>query len=450
MNDALTLTRGNLGSALLKFSIPFLLASLLQAFYGAADLFIVGQFDNAAGVSAVATGSQVMQTVTGVILGLTTGGTILIGQYLGAKKDEDAAVTVGTIACIFAVFAVILTLVMTALSRQFTLWMQTPEASFEATCDYIFICACGVPFIVGYNAISGIFRGMGDSKSPLVFVAIACVINILGDFVLVALCHMGAAGAALATTASQGISFIAAVSYLWRRGFPFPFSKKHFKIDLGKAGKIFTLGAPIALQDGLINISFLIITAIINAMGLTASASVGVVEKVIVFVFLPISAFASAVSVATAQNSGAGQNDRCIKSLKLGIAFTLVWGVAFCLFCQFKPELLTRIFTTDAEVVAMSALYMKSYSLDTVVVCFVFCFNAFFSGCGHAVFPMVHSLIATFTVRVPLAFALSLIPGISIYYLGFASPLATLLSLAICAVYLKSGRWKTNTVISRA
>ena len=447
MQDTLSLTQGPLSKSLLKFSVSFLLASLLQAFYGAADLFIVGQFSDAAGVSAVATGSQVMQTVTGVILGLTTGGTILIGQYLGGKKPGDAADTVGAITCIFAVFAAALTLIMTLLSHQFTLWMQAPEAAFTDTQAYIFICACGVPFIVGYNAVSGIFRGLGDSKSPLVFVAVACAVNVIGDLVLVAGFHLDAAGAAIATSGAQGVSLIIAILYLKKRGLPFPCTRKNLHFYPEKCRKIFSLGAPIALQDGLINLSFLMITAIINTMGLTASASVGVVEKIIIFAFLPITAFASAVSVATAQNSGAGQIRRCLKSLALGIAFTLVWGIAFCLFCQLKPALLTQIFTTDRNVITMSALYLRAYSLDTLMVCFVFCLNAFFSGCGHALFPMLHSLAATFLVRVPASFCMSLIPGISLYYLGLAAPFATLLSLIICGIYLKSGRWKTNTVI---
>ena len=441
------LTEGSIFKNLMRFSFPFLLASLLQALYGAADLFVVGQYADSAAVSAVAIGSQVMQTITGVILGITTGGTILIGQYLGAKREKDMAKTVGTIICVFGLFSIVLTIFMTLFTNPIATIMHTPVESLKYTQQYIFICSCGIPFIIGYNAVSGILRGMGDSKTPLYFTAIACVINIAVDIILVDFFKMGAIGAAIATVGAQGISFILAVLFLWKKGFPFEFGKKYIWLFPKKAKIIFHLGLPIALQDGLINISFLLITTIINTMGLTASAAVGVVEKVIVFAMLPPTAFASAIAVMTAQNMGAGKIERAQKSLYGGIACSLVIGIAFWIYSQISPESITSLFSNDKEVIYTAAMYLRSYSIDCILVCFIFCMNSFFSGCGHPVFPMVHSLIATFLIRIPVSFALSRMKGITLFEIGFGAPLATLVSLIMCIIYMRYGSWKKSTML---
>ena len=439
-----TLTEGKVIPTLLKFALPFLLASLLQALYGAADLLVVGQFSNSAQVSAVATGSQIMQTITGIILGLSTGGTILIGHYLGAKKHKDIAESIGTIICIFGIMAAILTVIMVLMAGTITNLMNTPTEAIKYTKQYIFVCSCGIPFIIGYNALSGILRGLGNSKAPLLFIAVACVINIIVDLILVCVFHMGALGAAIATVSSQAISFILGIFFIKNRGFTFEFNCNYIRVETEKAKKIFKLGLPIALQDGLINISFIIITAIINKMGLIASASVGVVEKIIVFAMLPTIAFASSIAAMTAQNMGAGKQERAKQCLYIGIVCSLVIGISFYIYVQLNPTSLTALFSKDIEVIETAALYLKSYSIDCILVCFVFCMNSYFSGCGNSLFPMIHSLLATFIIRIPLSFALSKIAGITLYAIGFASPLSTFASLVMCIVYMRSDRWNNN------
>ncbi|MGH4123241.1 MAG: MATE family efflux transporter [Clostridium sp.] len=444
MEQQNNLTEGKVIPTLLKFAFPFLLASLLQALYGAADLLIVGQFDNSAQVSSVATGSQIMQTITGVILGLSTGGTILIGHYLGAKKDKDIADSVGTIICIFGIMAVILTTIMVLLTGSITNLMNTPTEAIKHTKQYILICSCGIPFIIGYNALSGILRGLGNSKAPLFFIAVACVTNIAVDLILVGGFNMGAPGAAIATISAQAISFILGVFYIKKMGFAFEFHRSHIRLKSGKVKKVFKLGLPIALQDGLINISFIIITAVINKMGLTASASLGVVEKIIIFTMLPTIAFASAIAAMTAQNMGAKKPERAKQCLYIGIGGSLIIGIIFYVYAQWNPTSLTSLFSKDTQVIATAALYLKSYSIDCILVCFVFCMNSFFSGCGNSLFPMIHSLITTFSIRIPVSFALSRVPGITLYEIGFASPLATFASLVMCMIYMRSGKWHNN------
>ncbi|MBK5239970.1 MATE family efflux transporter [Clostridium sp.] len=447
MEQHSNLTEGKVIPTLLKFALPFLLASLLQALYGAADLLVVGRFSSSAQVSAVATGSQIMQTITGVILGLTTGGTVLIGHYLGAKKSKDIAESVGTIICIFGIMAAILTVTMVLLTGTITNLMNTPMAAVEHTKQYILICSYGIPFIIGYNALSGILRGLGNSKAPLFFITVACIINIVLDLILVVGFHMGASGAAIATIAAQTISFILGIFYIKNTGVTLEFNRSHVRIEESKVKKIFKLGLPIALQDGLINISFIIITAIINKMGLIASASVGVVEKIIVFTMLPTIAFASAIAAMTAQNMGARKQVRAKQCLYIGMVCSLAFGIIFYAYVQVNPTSLTSLFSKDTEVIETAALYLKSYSIDCILVCFVFSMNSFFSGCGNSLFPMIHSLIATFIIRVPLSFILSEMEGMTLYEIGFASPLATFASLVMCIIYMKSGKWNNDQII---
>lgn len=433
----LDLTKGSVPKVLMQFAMPYLLANVLQALYGGADLFVVGRFDDAASVAGVAIGSQVMQTVTGIILGLTAGITVLIGIATGARDEKKAAATIGSAVWLFAIIGAVLTLLMTVWHDTIATAMHTPPEAMTDTRHYLLICSLGIPFIIGYNVVFGIMRGLGDSRSPLYFVALACVINIVLDFVLVGGCHMRASGAATATIASQGISFAAALCYLHRKGFRFPFTRRDIRLNGILSKRIIKLGTPIALQDALINISFLIITVIVNRMGVTASAALGVVEKLIVFAMLPPVAISSAVAAMTAQNYGAGLTDRMNRCLKSGIGMALVFGTAFCIYSQFLPETLMGIFTNDAPVIELGAEYLHGYSIDCIIVSFVFCINSYFSGQGNSLFPMVHSLIATFLFRIPLSWIFSHIAPTSLFPMGFAPPLATMVSLAICLWYLK-------------
>lgn len=431
----LDLTKGRVPSVLLRFALPFLLANLLQALYGGADLLIVGQTDSAVGVAAVAIGSQVMQTITGIVLGLTTGVTVCVAIAVGAADDRRAARIIGTTVWLFLGISAALTLGMLCAVERITEWMHTPAEAVGQTVQYLWICSLGILFIVGYNAACGIMRGLGDSRTPLAIVAVACAVNIALDLLFVVGMGWGAAGAAAATIAAQGISFLVAVVWLWRRGFAFPFHRSDLAWNGSHVLRILRLGTPIALQDALINVSFLLITAIINTMGVVASAAVGVVEKLIVFAMLPMTAFAAAVSTMTAQNYGAGRPQRMHRSLHWGIGYSLLFGLSVCIYAQLLPETLTRLFTREPAVIALSADYLRSYSFDCILVSFVFCFNAFFSGQGNSLFPMIHSLIATFVFRIPLSYFFSL--SGDIFRIGWAAPLSTLVSLLFCIVYLR-------------
>lgn len=441
----LNLTQGSVPKVLLQFAVPFLVANILQALYGGADLFVVGQYDDSAGVAAVAIGSQVMQTITGIILGITTGTTVLIAIATGAKDNRKVASTIGSSIWLFSITGIILTLLMILLHNQIAEWMHTPTEAMSDTKSYILVCSTGILFIIGYNVVCGILRGLGDSKTPLYFIALACIINIVLDFILVGYFHLGATGAAIATVTAQGVSFATALCFLHRKGFHFEFTRRDIRLNGVLSKRILALGAPIALQDALINVSFLIITVIVNQMGVIASASLGVVEKIIVFAMLPPMAISSAVATMTAQNYGAGliQENEPMPSFRLGLA--LIFGVTVCLYSQFLPETLTAFFSKDPAVISMAAEYLKGYSIDCVIVSFVFCINSYFSGQGNSLFPMIHSLIATFLFRIPLSYWFSQIDSSSLFIMGFAPPLSTIVSLLICIWYLRYTKDKRST-----
>ena len=432
MQNEHLLTEGRIGPTLLRFALPFLAASFLQALYGATDLYVVGRFSGSEAVSAVAIGSQVMQTITGILLGIATGGTVLIGRHVGAEDDRSAARAVGALAVLMAVIAAALTPIMLLCTHQAVSAMHTPAEAVPFAVQYLLVCSCGIPFIAGYNTIAGIFRGIGDSKSPMYFICVACAVNIGLDFLLTGAFHLHALGVAIATVLAQACSFFCFLAYLYKKQLPFPFHKNDFHSDRKSIWSILKVGFPLALQDGLVNISFLMITAIINVLGLVASAAVGVVERIIAFAMLPPGSFSSVVAAMAAQNIGAGRQDRAWKTLWFAIGYSLIFGVGVCVFVQFFPEVLPGIFDKNPEVVRAAGQYLRSYTIDCIMVSFVFCINGFLSGLGKSTIAFAHSMVATFVVRIPVTYLMSRLVSDSLFLMGLAAPAASLVSIVIC------------------
>lgn len=439
-----SLITDRIGPVVFRFAMPFLVANILQALYGAVDMFVVGHYADSAALSAVSVGSQVMQTFTSILMGLTTGGTVLLGQRVGAKDGKGAANAVGAMVALFSVVAVVLTAGMFFTSEPFVHLLQTPEAAVPHAVTYVSICVLGLPFITAYNTIASIFRGLGDSKRPMLCIAAACLINVAGDFVLIGGLGLGAKGAAIATVVAQGCSVVVALLLLARRGLPFPFAASDIRFHRAETGKILKVGLPLCLQDTLVNMSFLIITAIINSMGLVASAAVGVVGRITSFAFMPNGAFSSAVATVAAQNIGAGRQDRALKSLWAAVGFSLIFSTLFCVYSQLLPETLIRIFTSEADVIAAGAQYLRADAYDALLTSFVFCFNAYFSACGNSMISMIHSLIATFLVRIPLSWMVSRMAEPSLFGIGLAAPAASLFSIVVCVGYFQYLRKKSG------
>lgn len=446
-----SLVEGDVKKSLLRFTLPFLAATLLQFFYGAVDLIIVGMFDpTGAGVSAVTTGSQLMQTATSLLMGLASGGTVLIGQYWGAQRREDVSKTIGTMFTFFSILAVVMTAVITLGAGAFVSLMRVPAEAVASARQYVFICGCGVIFITGYNMVSGILRGLGDSKHPMLFVFIACIANIIGDLILVGPLNMGAAGAAIATVAAQALSLLLSVFVLRQKDFPFDFHLRSFRIAGDKLWGLLRLGIPIAIQNILVNISFLIITGVVNGMGLIASAAMGTAGRIIDFCMMGPIAFYSSISAMTAQNIGAGHQERARQTLKYGILFSLIFGVVMFSLIQLSPQGAISIVNKNPEIMAAGALCLRGFSFDCLLVCFVFALNGFFGGCGRTGFTMANSLIATFIVRIPFTLFVASLPDPSLFLIGLASPLASILQILIQLTYYKLGRWRAGSVIKEA
>ena len=443
MSEKNMITTGRIYPALLKFTVPFLLSSLLQNLYGTVDLLVIGNYSNAASVSAVATGSQVMSLLTFLMMGFSMGATVLIGRYIGAQQYKKVADVIGNSVILFTGMSMVLAGVLIILHGTFLNWMNIPVEAVTEANTYTLICAFGIPLIVGYNTVCSILRGIGDSQRPLYFVAVACVVNIVLDYLLAGVFHMGAAGVAIATVVAQGVSFIVGLIYIMKRGLGFEFSREDITFDFETTKSIFTISVPLAIRSIMINFSFMLITAIINKMGVTVSAAMGVGDKIVNFAFIPQSSFSSAIAIFVAQNMGAEQPDRAIKSTLYGMGTCVGIGVIFCIFSHIYPTVLPSIFTKDVAVQQMCGEYIRAYSYDAILTSIVFCLTSMFNGCGKSGFTVIQDLVSTFLMRVPFTYFMSKMSGVTLFQLGLAAPAASFVSIVICVIYLKSGKWKT-------
>ncbi len=435
MKQKIDFTQGSILGPLMKFTLPIIAALILQALYGAVDLLVVGQFASPGAVSAVATGSQVLHTLTLLITGLAMGITVLIGQQIGQKNSQDVGHTVGTGIILFTIVSILITAVMMFATPAFVRLLQAPKEAFADTVSYVMICSGGILFIAAYNILGSIFRGIGDSKTPFIAVLIACIGNVILDLVFVAGLHLSAAGAALATVLAQTFSVILSLILILRRGLPFPFSREHLKLDKALAGRILRLGFPCALQDVLVSISFLAIMAIVNSLGVIPSAGVGVAEKLCVFIMLVPSAYMQSISAYVAQNIGAGQPHRAKRGMLYGMATSFAFGILLGYLSFFHGELLARIFSQDTQVVAAAAQYLKGYSIDTLLTAFLFCFMGYFNGCGKTGFVMIEGIIGAFGVRIPVSYFFSKAAEVSLFHVSLATPSSTIVQIILCSVY---------------
>ena len=427
-------TQGRILGPLVRFMVPVFLAMFLQAMYGAADLLIVGQFAQSLDVSAVSTGSQMMMTITNLVTSFAMGTTILLGQRIGEGRGREGGQVVGASLFLFGAIAAVFTVLVPALSVPLSRVMNAPDEAFGATASYIRICGLGSVFIIAYNLIGSIFRGIGDSRTPLMTVLIACVCNIAGDLLLVAVFRMGTAGAALATVFAQAVSVVISLAVLRKRELPFQFSRADVRFRGAVIRKVTSLGLPIALQDLLVGISFLVLLAIVNGLGLIPSAGVGVAERVCGFIMLIPSAFMQAMAAFVAQNIGAGKYRRARKALACAIGVSAVPAALMFALTFWRGDLLAGIFSNDPQVILAGADYLKAYAIDCLLTCFLFCFIGFFNGLGMTRFVMLQGIAGAFLIRIPVAFLMSRETPVSMFHIGLATPCSTVVQVAMCLI----------------
>ncbi len=433
------LTNGSVFKNILVFSLPYLLSYLLQTLYGMADLYIIGQFGTVAQTTAVSIGSQVMHMLTVMIVGLAMGTTVFVGQSIGADDKSKAAKGIGNTVTIFMVVAVVLTVLLVLTVKPITAIMSTPADAVSGTTDYLTICFAGIPFITAYNVISAVFRGMGDSKSPMYFVAIACAVNIILDYVFMGVFHLGPAGAALGTTLSQAVSVVVSLIMIIKKDTGICLSKGDFKPEKQATGSILKIGIPVAIQDGLIQISFIIITIIANHRGLNDSAAVGIVEKIISFLFLVPSSMLSTVSALGAQNIGAGKPKRAKDTLRYAAFVAAGFGLAAALMIQVVAEPIVGLFTDidtaeGMEVVRLGGQYLRGYVFDCIFAGIHFCFSGYFCAIGKSGISFLHNITAIVLMRIPGVYLTSkLFPG-SLLPMGLATASGSVISVIICVI----------------
>ena len=445
-NDKADFTQGNILKKLVAFMMPILGALILQAAYGAVDLLVVGRFGSTSGLSAVSTGSQVLNLVTFVVIQFAMGITVLIARYLGEKRPERIGAVIGGGAVVFTMMSVALFIAMVGFARPISVLMQAPAEAVDLTASYVRICGAGIFFIVAYNLLSAIFRGLGDSKSPLLFVLVACIVNIIGDLVLVAGLHMDAAGAAIATVTAQALSVVFAVMLLLKKDLPFAITKKDFRLN-PQCRKFLKIGLPLALQEFLTQISFLALCAFVNRLGLEASSGYGVACKIVNFAMLVPSSLMQSMASFVSQNIGAGKKKRAKQSMFTGIGVGLAVGCVVFVLVLFKGDVLCSAFSTDAAVIQNGFAYLKGFAPETLVTAILFSMVGYFNGNNKTVWVMTQGLIQTLLVRLPLAYFMSIQPNASLTKIGLAAPVATTVGIFLNVgffVYLNRAEQKKS------
>ena len=428
------LTNGSVLKNIAYFSLPYLLSYFLQTLYGLADLFIIGQFEGVASTTAVSIGSQVMHMLTVMIVGLAMGSTVCIGQAVGAGDKKHASAAIGNTVTLFMLLSVVITALLLALVRPIVSVMSTPAEAADGTRAYLTICFIGIPFITAYNIISSIFRGLGDSKSPMIFIAVACAANIALDYIFIGAMGLGPAGAALGTTLSQAISVVFSLVVILRRKSGISLERRDLHPQRDTMGRLLRIGVPVAAQDGLIQIAFIVITVIANRRGLDAAAAVGIVEKIISFVFLVPSSMLSTVSALCAQNIGAGKQARAEQTLRYAIIIAVSFGIIIALLTQFISEQAVGLFTPDTVVIMLGGQYLRGYIWDALFAGIHFCFSGYFCACGRSEISSIHNISAIALVRIPGVYLTSKLFPDTLFPMGLATAAGSLLSVIICVI----------------
>lgn len=428
------LTNGSVLKNIAYFSLLYLLSYFLQTLYGLADLFIIGQFEGVASTTAVSIGSQVMHMLTVMIVGLAMGSTVCIGQAVGAGDKKHASAAIGNTVTLFMLLSVVITALLLALVRPIVSVMSTPAEAADGTRAYLTICFIGIPFITAYNIISSIFRGLGDSKSPMTFIAVACAANIALDYIFIGAMGLGPAGAALGTTLSQAISVVFSLVVILRRKSGISLERRDLRPQRDTMGRLLRIGVPVAAQDGLIQIAFIVITVIANRRGLDAAAAVGIVEKIISFVFLVPSSMLSTVSALCAQNIGAGKQARAEQTLRYAVIIAVSFGIIIALLTQFISEQAVGLFTPDVIVITLGGQYLRGYIWDALFAGIHFCFSGYFCACGRSEISFIHNISAIALVRIPGVYLTSKLFPDTLFPMGLATAAGSLLSVIICVI----------------
>ncbi len=441
------LTKGSVVKTLITFSLPFLISNLIQTLYSVADMVIVGHFSGTISMSGVNIGSQVTTLVTNMVLGLCVGATVLIAQYLGSGQRGELKKTIGTLLTFLAAFSVVMTVAMVVFKDPILRLIRTPAESFSEASDYFLVTSIGTVFIFGYNALSSVMRGMGDSRNPLIFVGIACVTNIALDLLFVGPFKMAAMGAALATVISQALSMVLCILYLKKNGFVFDFTLESMRISRFHLSRLLQLGIPSSIQNIATSVSFLFLTALVNDFGYEASAAVGAAGKLNGFAILPAIAISASVSAMSAQNIGAGEEKRAIKTMTVGLILNAAMSSVIFALISIFPEFFLSLFDNDPAMISTGVEYLSAFRFDYIFAPLMFALNGLFIGAGHTKFSLVNNALSAVLIRIPVAYVFGIVLDMGLWGVGIAAPCASLISLIVCILFFISGKWKRSVVL---
>lgn len=441
------LSKGSVGKQLWSFALPFILSNLIQSLYSVADMIIVGRFSGAASMSGVNVGGQITLIITNLVIGLCAGGTTLIAQYMGSGERKALKETIGTLLSTLVVLGVAVTVGMVLVKAPLLRMVQTPADAFSEARDYLFITALGTLFIFGYNALSAIMRGMGDSRNPLLFVGIACTVNIVLDLFLVWGLDMKAAGAAIATVVSQAVSMVLCIIYLKKNNFIFDFSLKSFHFHKERLKMLMKVGIPTSVQNVVVGMSFLFLTSLVNTLGVTESAALGAVAKFNGFAILPAVAMSASIAAMSGQNIGAGEIDRAAKTMKLGTGIGFAISFVIFLIAQLFPEAVLSAFGDDAAMIVAGTEYMRSFSFDYLFASLMFGVNGLFIGSGHTTFTLINNVLSSILFRVPMAYIGGIVLPWGMFGFGLAGPVSSFVALILALIFYKTGKWKKLVIL---
>lgn len=444
------LTVGSVPKQLIKFGIPLYFSNLLQSFYSIVDMLVVGRFVGSNGLAAISNASMISFIINSICIGITIGGTVLIANYKGANDRQGQKETLGTLFSVCAIAAIFITILGIAIYKPVFLLLNVPAEAMKDACDYMMIVCAGTMFVFGYNVVCSVMRGLGDSKSPLYFVAIATVINVILNLLLVGLIGLGTKGSAFATIISQGISFLIAIVHLRKHGFSFDFKLKSFLIKKDKMKMILKVGMPSAIQMIVVNISYLLITGMLNVYGVAVTAASGIGLKVATFAGMACWAVGQAVTAMVGQNVGAGKTERVEYTTKVGLRLSLFATLITVVIVQLFAKPIIMIFTSNPEVVKHGILYLRvCCSFNSLIYATMYTYDSFATGVGSATLAMFNSLLDSVLVRLFLSWILGTVLGYGFIGIYIGQALSPILPAIVGAIYFYKKRWINKKIIKK-
>jgi len=432
------MTKGNEAKLIFYFALPMLVGNIFQQLYNTVDSIIVGKFLGKEALAAVGTSFPIIFLLVSLIMGITMGATILISQYFGAKDMEKVKKTIDTAYITLFIASIILTIIGLIIGGPILRLMKVPPEIFQQSKEYLDITFIGLIGMFGYNSMSAILRGLGDSKTPVYFLIVSSIINIVLDLLFILQFNMGVGGAAWATIISQGISFVWSVLYLNKNHKVFKINVKAMKFDKDIFYKSVKLGLPGGIQQMVFSLGMMTMQGLINSFGGVTMAAFAAASKIDSFASMPIMNFGAA-------NIGANKPERVKKGLTTTLIMSTVMSIAISVVLILLGTPLVRLFTNDSSVVVEGLNYLHRVTPFYFVIGAMFIINGVVRGAGEAIFPMIASILSLWLVRLPVAYLLS--PTLGSNGIWWAIPIAWTFGFIITFLYFKSGKWKNKAVV---